>query len=114
MDIMPDLNVWEHDAGSDDAVVRQQWRRNRRAAYRLGYKDREGKQHPASKRKAEKAQEKMLLEVTVPPKGMDWDDFGKLWDLHPDHPFTPVLRKRPVEAEFDAMMAENAPELPIK
>ena len=112
VDLMPDVKVWEHDAGSDDLTVRKQWRANRKAAYRLGYKDREGKQHPASKRKREKAVDKALLESTDPPKGMDWNDFGILWDLHPDHPFTPVMRKRPVEAEFDLLMAENAPELP--
>ena len=113
VDLMPDdVKVWEHDAGSDDLAVRQQWRKNRQAAYRLGYKDREGKQHPASKRKAEKAADKKLAENTVPPKGMDWNDFGIFWDLHPDHPFTPVLRKRPVEAEFDLLMAENSPNLP--
>lgn len=110
---MPDeIKVWEHDAGSDDLEVRAQWRTNRRAAYRLGYLDREGEPHPASERPAEQAAEEQLLEHTDPPRGMDWNDFGIYWDLHPDHPFTPVLRKRPVEAEFDLLMAENAPELP--
>jgi len=110
---MPDdISVWEHDAGSNDITVRKQWRANRQAAYRLGYKAREGKQHKASKRKREKADEKLLLESTVPPNGMGWNDFGVFWDLHPDHPFTPVMRKRPVEAEFDLLMAENAPDLP--
>ena len=111
---MPDVNVWEHDAGSDDATVRRQWRRNRQAAYRLGYKDREGKQHPASKRKMEKSQEKMLLEATVPPTGMDWNDFGIYWDLHPEQPFTPVMRKRPVEDEWDIHNEHNAPKLPTE
>lgn len=112
---MPDdVKVWDHDAGSDDLAVRKQWRANRQAAYRLGYKDREGKQHPASKRKEKKAVERKLVEDTDPPKGTDWNDFGVLWDLHPEQPFTPVMRRRPVEAEFDSMMAEDSPELPTE
>jgi hypothetical protein len=112
---MPDVQVWEPYAGSDDPVVRRQWRKNRQAAYRLGYKDRKGKQHPASKRKPEKAAEKMLLEATEPPKGMDWNDFGVLWDLDPEHPFLPRLRtKGSVEEQWDKHAAENLPELPAE
>lgn len=112
---MPDIEVWDPYAGSDDPEVRRQWRKNRQAAYRLGHKDREGKQHPASKRKAEKSAEKMLLEVTEPPKGMDWNDFGVLWDLDPEHPFLPRLRtKGSVEEQWDIYAAENAPDLPVE
>lgn len=113
VDVMPDVKVWEHDAGSDDLAVRQQWRKNRQAAYRLGYEEREGEPHPASSNPTEQTADTQLRIQTVPPQGLGWDDFGKLWDLHPDHPFLPVLRKRPVEAEFNIMMAETAPRLPI-
>jgi hypothetical protein len=102
-DIMDDsVKVWEPTAGSTDFATRKQWRRNRNAAYRLGYKDREGKQHPASKEKESKAVEKELLEKASPPRGMTWDDFGVLWDLHPEHPFTPVLRRQSVSDQFEA------------
>jgi len=111
---MPDVEVWEPYAGSDDPVVRKQWRKNRQAAYRLGYKEREGKQHPASRRKAEKSAEKMLLEATEPPKNMGWNDFGILWDLDPEHPFLPRLRtKGSVEEQWDARYGEHMSELEI-
>jgi hypothetical protein len=109
-EIMDDkIEVWDANAGSADPAIRKQWRTNRNAAYRLGYKDREGKQHPASKEKEAKAFEKELLEKTTPPRGMDWNDFGILWDLHPEHPFTPVLRRRSVSDQFEAAIElENA------
>ena len=103
------IMVWDPAAGSVDPVVRRQWRNNRNAAYRLGYKVREGKLHPASKEKAAKAVEKELVEKTDPPRGMTWDDFGELWDLHPEHPFTPVLRRQSVSDQFEAAIElENA------
>ena len=109
-EIMDDsIEVWDAQAGSEDTETRRQWRTNRNAAYRLGYKDREGKMHPASKEKEPKAAEKALLENTEPPRGMDWNDFGVLWDLHPEHPFTPVLRRRSVSDQFEASIElENA------
>lgn len=109
-----DTEVWQPTVGSADQKVRRQWRTNRQAAYRLGYKDREGKQHPASKQKTEKAVEAELLKNTKPPKGMDWNDFGKLWDLHQEHPFTPILRKESVEDHWDRLTAENAETLPTE
>ena len=110
VEIMDDgIEVWEPDAGSTDPEVRRQWRLNRNAAYRLAFKDREGKNHPASKQKVEKAVEKILLESTDPPRGMDWDDFGKLWDLHPEHPFTPVLRRRSVNDVWDSKIENEQP-----
>jgi len=102
-EIMDDsIEVWDANSGSKDAPTRKQWRTNRNASYRLGYQDREGKQHPASKEDGPKAAEEELLEKTDPPRGMDWNDFGVLWDLHPEHPFTPVLRRRSVSDQFEA------------
>ena len=110
---MPDVNVFDPHGGSLDRDVRIQWRTNRRAAYRLAYKEREGKQHPATKIKANKKEEKALLDQTDPPRGMCWNDFGELWDLHPEHPFTPVLRKRSVSDEW-AEVTDKFPELPVE
>jgi hypothetical protein len=111
---MPEeVNVFDPNSGSLDRDVRTQWRINRRAAYRLAYKEREGKQHPASKRAAEKKAEKALLEQVDVPRGMNWNHFGVLWDLHPEHPFTPVLRRRSVDDEW-AEVANQFPELPVE
>ena len=110
---MPETNVFDPHSGSPDKEVRALWRANRRAAYRLAYKEREGKQHPASKRAAEKKVEKKLLDDVEPPRGMTWSDFGQLWDLHPDHPFTPVLRARSVDDEW-AEVTDQFPELPVE
>lgn len=95
-----EVSVWDPHSGSADGATRQQWRRNRNAAYRQAYEEREGKPHPASKSGEPKADIKELLKQTEPPVGMNWNDFGVLWDLHPEHPFTPVLRKRSVEDEW--------------
>lgn len=113
MDIMPDTNVFDPHEGSEDREVRIQWRTNRRAAYRLAYKEREGKQHPASKRSVEKKADKALLDQVEIPRGMTWIHFGQLWDLHPEHPFTPVLRKRSVDDEW-ASVTDEFPELPTE
>ena len=110
---MPTTNVFDPHSGSIDREVRAQWRANRRAAYRLAYKEREGKQHPATKRAAEKKEEKRLLDEVTMPRGMTWNDFGQLWDLHPDHPFTPVLRLRSVDDEW-AEVTDKFPELPTE
>ena len=101
VDIMDgDIEVWEPTHGSSTAEVRQQWRRNRNAAYRQAYVEREGKAHPASKSGAPKKDLVALLEQTEPPYGMTWEDFGSLWDLHPEHPYTPVLRKMSVADQW--------------
>ena len=113
MDIMPETNVFDPHGGSEDREVRLQWRENRRAAYRFAYKEREGKQHPASKRAAEKKAEKALLDQVEIPRGMTWNHFGQLWDLHPEHPFTPVLRSRSVDDEW-AAVTDEFPELPVE
>lgn len=113
MDTMPDTNVFDPHGGSLDREVRTQWRTNRRAAYRLAYKEREGKQHPATKRSAEKTAEAALLDQVVPPRGMTWGHFGELWDLHPEHPFTPVLRRQSVSDEW-AAVTDEFPELPVE
>ena len=111
VEIMPEeIEVWEPDHGSTDGVVRQQWRRNRNAAYRQAYKEREGKAHPASKSGEPKKDLDALLEKTDPPHGMTWNDFGVLWDLHPDHPYTPVLRKQSVEDAWKKKMEEEGNE----
>jgi hypothetical protein len=100
--------VWDFDAGSADLATRKLWRRNRNAAYRAGYKEINGKSHPASRSGQPKKDLEKLLEETDPPKGMSWKDFGILWDLHQEHPFTPVLRKRPVSDEWDRLHAPAA------
>jgi hypothetical protein len=110
---MPEVNVFDPHGGSINKEVRIQWRTNRRAAYRLAYKEREGKLHPASNRTAEKKAEKELLEQVKIPRGMTWEHFGELWDLHPEHPFTPVLRRRSVSDEW-AEITDEFPELPVK
>ena len=110
---MPETNVFDPHGGSTDIEVRLQWRANRRAAYRLAYKEREKKQHPASKQTAEKKVEKKLLEEVEIPRGMTWNDFGVLWDLHPEHPFTPVLRRRSVDDEWKEV-TDEFPELPVE
>ena len=109
---MPEVNVFDPFSGSLDRDVRMQWRVYRRAAYRLAYKEREGKQHPATKQAVNKKAEKALLDQVEPPRGMTWNDFGELWDLHPEHPFTPVLRRRSVSDEW-AEVADQFPELPV-
>ena len=113
MDTMPETNVFDPHGGSLDREVRTQWRTNRRAAYRLAYKERKGKQHPATKQPECKAAEKELLAQVTIPRGMVWNDFGALWDLHPEHPFTPVLRRRSVDDEWREV-AEEFPELPVE
>ena len=111
---MPEeVNVFDPHSGSLDRDVRIQWRTNRRAAYRLAYKERHGKNHPATKRAAEKKVEKALLEAIELPRGMTWNHFGELWDLHPEHPFTPVLRRRSVDDEW-AEVTDQFPELPVE
>jgi len=110
---MPEVDVFDPHSGSVDREVRIQWRTNRRAAYRLAYKERNGKQHPATKKAAEKKAEKLLIEEVETPRGMTWNDFGKLWDLHPEHPFTPVLRRRSVDDEW-ADVTDKFPELPVE
>lgn len=113
MEMMPETNVFDPHGGSTDREVRLQWRANRRAAYRLAYKEREKKQHPASKQTAEKkVEEKLLKEVEI-PRGMTWNEFGVLWDLHPEHPFTPVLRRRSVDDEWKEV-TDEFPELPVE
>ena len=100
-DTMEDgVEVWEPHHGSDNTGTRQLWRRNRNAAYRQAYKEANGKSHPASRSGQPKKDLDVLLKKTDPPNGMKWGDFGVLWDLHPEHPFTPVLRKQSVEAEW--------------
>ena len=108
-----EVNVFDPHGGSTDKEVRAQWRTNRRAAYRLAYKEREGKQHPATKKGSCKKEEKALSEQIELPRGMNWNDFGVLWDLHPDHPFTPVLRTRSVDDEW-AEVTDQFPELPVE
>lgn len=110
---MPDTNVFDPYSGSIDKDTRVQWRSNRRAAYRLAYKEREGKQHPATKQAINKKAEKALLDQVELPRGMTWNHFGELWDLHPDHPFTPVLRKRSVSDEW-ADVTDGFEELPVE
>jgi hypothetical protein len=110
---MPETNVLDPYSGSPDREVRIQWRTNRRAAYRLAYKEREGKQHPATKQDVNKKAEKKLEDEITMPRGMNWNDFGITWDLHPDHPFTPVLRIRSVEDEW-AEVTDQFPELPVE
>ena len=110
---MPEVNVFDPYGGSADREVRVQWRTNRRAAYRLAYAEREGKQHPADKAAVNKTATKALTEQVEVPRGMTWNDFGALWDLHPEHPFTPVLRRRSVDAEW-AAITEEFPELPTE
>lgn len=94
------IQVWESSHGSTNDGVRQLWRRNRNAAYRAAYKEEHGKHHPASKSGEKKKDLEVLMAKTKPPYGMTWTDFGKLWDLHPEHPYTPVLRSRSVEDEW--------------
>jgi len=113
VEMMPEVSVFDPHGGSVDREVRLQWRVNRRAAYRLAYKEREGKQHPASKQAAEKKADKKLLDEVEIPRGMSWNDFGVLWDLHPEHPFTPVLRRKSVDAEW-AEVTDEFPELPTE
>ena len=95
-----EIDVTEPYHGSANVGVRQQWRRNRNAAYRQAYKEANGKAHKASKSGQPKKDLEVLLKKTEPPNGMTWQDFGSLWDLHPEHPFTPVLRKQSVESEW--------------
>jgi len=110
VEIMDDtVQVWDQNAGSSNAGVRQLWRRNRNAAYRMAYKEQHGKHHPASKVGEPKKDLEVLLKKTEPPVGMSWSDFGKTWDLHPDHPYTPVLRKQSVEAEWIRHMEDVSP-----
>lgn len=110
---MPEVNVFDPHGGSSDREVRIQWRTNRRAAYRLAYKEREGKNHPASKVAAVKKEDKALVDQVELPRGMTWNHFGQLWDLHPEHPFTPVLRRRSVDDEW-AEVTDGFPEVPVK
>ena len=109
---MPEMNVFDPNSGSLDREVRAQWRANRRAAYRLAYKEREGKQHPATRQAVNKKAEKALVEQVELPRGMNWNDFGELWDLHPEHPFTSVLRRKSVSDEW-AEVTDKFPELPV-
>jgi len=99
--------VFIETAGSTNTGMRHLWRRNRNAAYRQAYKEREGKQHPTTKAGGQPKKDlDALLKKTEPPHGMSWEDFGILWDLHPEHPFTPVLRKQSVEAEWQKVLDE--------
>lgn len=102
------VEVWQPNSGSSDAGTRRLWRRNRNAAYRQAYKEINGTSHKASRSGQPKKDLAVLLEKTDPPHGMTWSDFGVLWDLHPEHPFTPVLRKQSVEAEWDRKNATEA------
>jgi len=102
-----DIKVWEPTHGSTNAGKRQLWRRNRNAAYRQAFKERTGEDHPASLEGGPGEDLRKLLKKTEPPHGMGWDDFGKLWDLHPEHPYTPVLRKQSVEAEWQRHLEEQ-------
>jgi hypothetical protein len=107
VDIMDDsVQVWEPHVGSTNAGVRRLWRRNRNAAYRLAFRESTGEDHPASVGEALKDLE-VLLKKTEPPVGMTWKDFGHTWDLHSEHPFTPVLRKQSVDAEWIRHMEET-------
>ena len=110
VDIMDgDIEVWEPTHGSATAEVRQQWRRNRNAAYRQAYKEINGHAHPKTKEGGQPKKDlEKLLKDTEPPYGMTWEDFGGLWDLHPEHPFTPVLRKVSVEAQWKKKQDEEA------
>jgi hypothetical protein len=105
-----DIEVWEPTHGSADALVRRQWRRNRNAAYRIAYKEQTGKAHAASKKGEPKKDLNELLEQTEPPYGMTWSDFGNLWDLHPEHPFTPVLRKMSVDDQWKKKLEDREAE----
>jgi hypothetical protein len=101
MEIMSDdVTVWDPHTGSQDNSTRLLWRRNRNAAYRAGYAELNGEPHPASLEGQPKEDLDLLLENTEPPYGMGWADFGVLWDLHHEHPYTPVLRKRSVDDEW--------------
>ena len=111
VEIMDDsVEVWRESAGSSNPGVRLLWRRNRNAAYRQAFKEQTGKHHPASKSGDPKKDLEALLKKTEPPVGMTWGDFGKTWDLHPEHPYTPVLRRQSVDAEWKRHMEENAEE----
>lgn len=112
VDTMPDTNVFDPYAGSTDRAVRLQWRTNRRVVYWLAYKEREGTMHQAGKKKGGKALLDAVTEQIEPPVGMTWNDFGQLWDLHPEHPFTPVLRKRSTDDEWHLMRDAHATEPP--
>lgn len=103
VDIMDDtVTVFDPFSGSEDPDMRRLWRRNRNAAYRQAYAELEGEPHPTSLVEGEPKRDlEYLLEKTEPPVGMTWGDFGALWDLHSEHPFTPVLRKQSVEAEWN-------------
>jgi hypothetical protein len=110
VEIMDDgIQVWESSHGSINDGVRRLWRRNRNAAYRQAYKELNGKSHPASRSGEPKKDLEVLLKKTEPPHGMTWGDFGVLWDLHPEHPYTPVLRKRPVSDEWEALQKSRTP-----
>jgi len=109
VEIMDDgVEVWEPRSGSTNEGVRRLWRRNRNAAYRIAYKEVNGRHHPASKSGQPKKDLEALLKKTEPPHGMKWADFGGLWDLHQEHPYTPVLRKRPVSDEWEALQESKA------
>lgn len=102
------VDVTDPYAGSDDTPTRQQWRRNRNAAYRLAYEELEGEPHPATLAGGQPQEDlDQLLELTEPPYGLAWAGFGETWDLNPDHPFTPVLRKQSVEAEWNKKQDER-------
>lgn len=101
VEIMDDsVEVWEPESGSINIETRRLWRRNRNAAYRQAFKEINGVSHLASRSGQPRKDLEELLKLTEPPHGMTWTDFGSLWDLHPEHPFTPVLRKQSVEAEW--------------
>jgi len=111
VEIMDDsIHVWEPTHGSGNVGVRRLWRRNRNAAYRQAYREIEGVDHPASESGKPKEDLEVLLEKTEPPVGMTWADFGVTWDLHTEHPYTPVLRKQSVEAEWQRKQDDLAAE----
>lgn len=101
-----EVDVTDAYSGSGNVGVRQLWRRNRNAAYRLSYQEVHGEPHPASESGKPKKDLEVLSEKTEPPVGMTWVDFGALWDLHPEHPYTPVLRKQSVEAEWNKKLEQ--------
>lgn len=101
------VDVTDPYGGSGDVGIRQLWRRNRNAAYRLAYEEKLGVPHPASEADGQPKRDlEYLLTKTDPPNGMAWGDFGSLWDLHSEHPFTPVLRRQSVEAEWNKKLEQ--------
>jgi len=106
VDIMDEgVDVTDPYGGSGNVGVRQLWRRNRNAAYRQAYEEINSEPHAASVGQAKEDLD-ILLDKTDPPNGMGWVDFGTLWDLHPEHPYTPVLRKQSVEAEWNKKLEQ--------